>query len=170
MNDYIIFRSAHEKNYNPLIELLRSGAELTPRHRDLLAKILEGKITRPAHRKAKTLRDLQRTMDIAKRVRTLEADECKQIAAIAQAADEFCCSVSTVKTALRNDRAAQDARVFIKTLFSTAKSLRLEGNLKSAGGLLFDLQDAFSAVYAEAGLKRWRKPRVWDADEELILF
>ena len=59
MDDYKIFRSAHEKNYGPLIELLRSDAVLLPRHRDLLAKILENKITRPAHRKAGTLRDLQ---------------------------------------------------------------------------------------------------------------
>jgi hypothetical protein len=99
-DDYEIFRAAHEGDLAPLIELLRSGAELTADRRALVIKILEGKIKRPNHRKA-SLKTLKRERAIFNRVHDLEMDDWKSTAAIRQAQEEFKCSESTVRKACR---------------------------------------------------------------------
>jgi hypothetical protein len=99
-DEYDIFKAAHEADFAPLIELLRSGAELTADRRALVIKILQGKIKRPNHRQA-SLKTLKRRSAIFDRVHELEIDGWKSTAAIRQVQEEFKCSESTVRKACR---------------------------------------------------------------------
>jgi hypothetical protein len=100
-DDYETFRAAHEGDHGPLIELLRSGADVTPERRVLLIKILEGKLKRPPHRQGATLKDQAVRRSLVRRVRELESGGCKQTAAVAQVAAESGRSERTVRSALR---------------------------------------------------------------------
>lgn len=102
-DDYDIFKAAHEGDSAPLIELLRSGAELTADRRELVIKILGGKIKRPRHRQA-SLKTSKRERAIFERVHELEVIGWKSTAAIRQTQEEFTCGETTVRNALRRYR------------------------------------------------------------------
>lgn len=101
MGDDYEFRAAHAGDYGPLIEALRNGAGMTPERRALLIEILEGKLKRPPHRPAVTLKSQARRKSLVKRVRELEREGWKPTAAIIQTGAEFDCSERTVRAALR---------------------------------------------------------------------
>jgi hypothetical protein len=108
-DDLRIFSAADAGDYGPLIELLRSGANLKTGHRELLIAILEGKIKRPSHRQP-SLRTLERKRAITKRVRELKRQDWKPHAAVIQVAAEFRCKDRTVWNALRHGRVEERVR------------------------------------------------------------
>jgi hypothetical protein len=96
---YYIFRSAHEGNYVPLIQLIENAATLnTPDLRGLLVKILSGQMPRHGHRQKSTLKGSKHKRAIADRVGALTGEGWKEMAAIAKA---------VVLQARREDRSAR---------------------------------------------------------------
>jgi hypothetical protein len=99
-NEYDAVFAAHQGDNEPLIEWLKSDAEITPLLRALIVKVLSGGIRRPKHR-PKSMLTRREHQAIANRVRELGG---KQMAAIAQVMSEFKCSQEKVKLALKADR------------------------------------------------------------------
>ena len=96
---WVIARAKRERDFAPLIALLRSNAPITAEIRELLADILEGKLKFPANRPAR-VRTHQDHLLMALRVRQLASDRPTK-AARADAAKEFGVTERTIKTAAR---------------------------------------------------------------------
>jgi hypothetical protein len=156
--EYETFRAAHEGDFGPLIEFLSSGAEITSECRQLIIKVLRGDIQRPPHRQARITTAL-RARAIAAYVREREA-KVKQMAAIAEAAEEFDCSERTVKNALKLER---EAKRRLNDMEVLAKDFaRLHGKERT-----FWLVDRVKRLIDEDslryGLRRhWWKPLIWE--------
>jgi hypothetical protein len=163
--EYYIFRAAHDGDNGPLIEFIRSGAELTAEHRELIAKLLGGEIQRPPHRQKSIVTEMRRKA-IAKRVRALER-EMKQMAAIAQVMSEFDCSDKTVKIALQRHRKGEEISTEIKKradkILDYAKQPDSPQHLLACFTRI--LYDRINYLKAEVGLKKeWYPPRVFEGD------
>jgi hypothetical protein len=158
-DDYYIFRAAHQGDNSLLIEFIRSDAELTREHRELIAKLLGGEIQRPPHRQRSIVKQRRRAA-IGARARELES-EMKQMAAIAQAASEYGCSEKTVKIALQGHRRRERRLAKFRAIMELAK----EGDIE---WLQRSLTDKINDKRAEVGLKkRWYPPAFFEfVDEE----
>ena len=170
IDDYKIFKAAYEKDYGPLVEFLRTGVDLLPRHRELLIKILEGKMVRPRHRQARTVRHASRHGAIVARVHELGG---KQTAAIAQTMREFRCSEGTVKKALRDHRYSGKAVKLVEEAIDMAIRLHKEGHPSVLSDFLPKLealhamtQASLADLYRDVGLKRWLHPHIIDDGAE----
>jgi hypothetical protein len=153
-DDLGIFRAAHEGDLGPLIELLRSGAELTPDRRALVIKILEGKLNRPPHRQA-SLKTLQRQHAIARRVRELEHEVRKSHSAIVKAAEEFGCHEKTVRNAIREERENKKtvalASAVLRTIFYRIQN-NLPGGVEALDQLASEMKAIMEDEYRQVGL------------------
>jgi hypothetical protein len=100
MEDWVegAMNSAEEGNLFPLIGLLRSDGELSPKVRSLIADLLDGKLKRPKHRPRGMKED--DVMRCVGRVMNLESEGWKRTAAVAQVAKESGRSVRTVQICL----------------------------------------------------------------------
>src|SRR5262249_29726390 len=114
--------AAREGDFEPLIKLLRSGAEVTPDRRALIIKILEGNFTRPAHRQ-RSYKTLLRKHAISKRVHELQQDGWKDAAAVRQAQEEFSCSEKTIRNARKEDRLRREAMERVRGTLDRIRSL-----------------------------------------------
>jgi len=97
--DRVVIHYAKEGDLLPLIGLMRSGEELSPKVRSLVADLLEGKVKRPKHRPSK-LEAWSDELGQLGRLLELESEGWKRTAAVKQVATEFFCSVRTVQTSL----------------------------------------------------------------------
>jgi hypothetical protein len=154
--EFYIFRSAHQGDLGPLIELLSNGAEITPERRGLILKILRGDIKRPPHRQ-KRMTTQRRLWAIAGFVRERE-NSCKQMAAIAEAMKKFNCSEKTVKNALKRERAIKQTRQSMET---AAQSMIKGGDKAELFHICNETLRDLRAEYVALGLRKfWNKPRV----------
>ena len=168
-DDYEIFRAAHEGNLAPLIELLRSGAELTPDRRALVIKILEGKLKRPAHRQA-SVKTLERQHAIARRVHELEREGRKSLSAIVKTAREFGCSEKTVRNALRKESERE------KIWARTQKALEQLCHRARTGGaerfrlqqLALEIRLMLEDTYREVGLTPPPRPFIFTEAQDFL--
>ena len=153
-DDYDIFRAAHEGNLAPLIELLRSGAELTADRRALVIQILEGRLNRPPHRQA-SLKTLQRRSAMARRVHELERKGRKPHSAIVKVAEEFGCHEKTIRTALREERKKQATLARLTaTLNKIADSVlnKLPGGAEALDQMASEMKLLMENMYRQVGL------------------
>lgn len=97
--EYELYRAALEGDYAPLIDILRSGAELSSEVRGVLAGVLERKLKPPPHRPTK--RGTQAGhLEIALHVRELVARDRPVKVAVAEAMAKFNCGKRKVETAV----------------------------------------------------------------------
>jgi hypothetical protein len=96
---WVIARAKRERDFAPLIALLRSNAPITAEIRELLADILEGKLKVPANRPASLSTHLHHLL-MALRVRQLASDRPTKAARV-EAAKEFGVTERTIGTATR---------------------------------------------------------------------
>ena len=99
LREWPIIDAARRGNWRPLIDLLRSGQEVSCEVGLLLADILDGKLKRPNHQPPKFIREV---LAPAVRVLHLQKDPSwqKQEAAVAQVAAERGCCAKTVQNSL----------------------------------------------------------------------
>lgn len=100
--EWELYCAARDGDFTRLIEMLRSGAELSPEARNLLADILDGKLKHPKHRPPRSDTH-HRHLLIADRVRELARDRPLKAAKL-DVAKEFKCDDRTVATSIRKLR------------------------------------------------------------------
>ena len=166
--DVMVIKWARGGSLVPLINLLLSREELSPKVRSFVADFLEGKVNLPKHRPSA---DLWGDFHHFRRVFELEQEGWKRTAAVTQVATEFRCCQRTVQTSLSKWGPALNAVV------EAGRRVRRVVELENEG---WQRADACSKAAKDFGcqLRRVQRSvsdfadrqaeRVWDLEDEGI--